>query len=508
MIKRILILAVVRLLSAALSVGAASVTPSSAAGYIFTTPLFPGSIRGEVMGNPPAYYDVRCEDIDWLFEAYTERLSLIYGIMPYQQTHLDPSFGKWPLAATNNFFQWTTAVDAAGDKNVVVGYSLVTNAPQFSSIQDIYSAYGQMADTFRRDKLAYDIGNNSYRQRYIDSDAELSGSARAAYDFSSPNYFTNVTFSVVLTNSLVTNATYILMPMTNGTTSVFTNRWTAEFEYVSTNAVTNVVEACPLDYCHVSEGQFPCCPGLIELETALIRPRRDGVTAQMYDALRSAVRLAEESAPTNVAPGIIKYHLFEYNEVGFSTNGTSTVVDTNEHYNAYYSLSGEHPKHYSWNTETREYEVFYDIDTYEQRTPAYQAIVPTRFSSDIVSTGGTERVEIEAAFAVVKFMYTLQHQEGGRTNLHLVTDSFIYKITVVPITFKKELDLSEPVARAFVTLNSISLCAESAAANSVNFPQNPSGYTSDYGVYEYWSADCTKVVIIYRTHPSSKFSSW
>lgn len=508
MIKRILILAVVRLLSAALTVGAASVTPSSAADYIFTTPLFPDSIRGEVMGDPLAYFDPRGEDIDWLFEAFMERYALVNVRMWDQWTHTKPSFGEWPLSDTNNFYRWSTAVDANGNTNIVVGYNLVTNAPRFSlSVQNADLALHDMADTFY-EALGYETGEFGYLSRYLDGGAALESSARAAYDnFGAPS-FTNVKFSVSWTNSIVTNINYVSMPMTNGTTSVFSNTWTATFYHPATNAVTNVWLASIIDFCHDGDGPFPGLPNAPELRDAVTRPSHDHFTKPMYDALRAAVRLAEEASITNAAPGISNYLHSVYNEIGFTTNTTSITIDTNEYFSARFYISCNQTRKYQWNQETQQYEVLYDLLVSESRTPNYQAVAPTRFSSEIVTTGNTERVEIEAAFAVVDFFYSLYHQEGGRTNLHWVADAIVDKIVVVPVAFNNHLDISESDARAVVTLDSRSLCEDAASAAGVPAPPEASGYTPSQGTDSYWSVDCNSVVIIYRTKPSSMFNSW
>ena len=107
----------------------ATVTPATANGYHFSTPVYPAHIRGVVMGDPPAYLTPRREDLDWLAEAARERIALRGGRIPNPDTHLYPEFGMWDLSATNRVHAWATAVDAVGTTNVVVGYHLVTNTP-------------------------------------------------------------------------------------------------------------------------------------------------------------------------------------------------------------------------------------------------------------------------------------------------------------------------------------------------------------------------------------------
>lgn len=510
MMKRILILAVVRLLSAALPVGAASVTPSSATNYIFTSPLFPASIRGEVMGYPPAYYDPRGEDVDWMFEAFKERFALIDGEMPSLETYLKPSFGRWDISATNRLIRWSTAVDASGVTNVVVGYNLATNAPRFTlANQNVKTLYDNIPSIFFARALGYDTGATpGYRSYYLDGSAELATSARPTYPYGHSPSFTNITSSVGYTNAISSNSTTIEMPMTNGTTSVFTNMWFATLSLPVTNSVTNVVEACPLDYCHAGNGPFPGFPDALKFSIAKSWPTRYGFVAQAYSALRSADRLAEEASITNAAPGMELFTHWVYTEPGYTTNETTTTISTNEHFSSEYSILGSQEKKYAWNSETQQYEAFYDIYVSEKQTPEYQAVAPTRFSSEIITTGHTERVELEAAFAVVELFYSSSHQEGGRTNLHWVADDSLDEIVVVPIAGNNHLDLSEPVARATVTLNSRSLCEEAAGAAGVPQPPEAGGFTPVQGTDSSWEIDCKKVVLIYRTKPSSKFNSW
>lgn len=509
MIKRILILAAVRLLSAALSAGAASVTPSSASGYIFTTPLFPDSIRGEVMGDPPAYFDPRGEDIDWLFEAFMERHALINGMMWNPRTHTKPSFGEWPLAYTNNFYTWSTAVDAAGNTNIVVGYNLVTNAPRFSiGKQDVKLAYELFRDEFFwLNKLGYQTGQfNAYRNYYL-GDAPLLVGPRVAHDYYDSLMFTNVNHSISTTLQTVTNVSYIVMPMTNGTSSVFTNRWTASVEHLVTNSVTNVVAATPLDYCHTDNGAFPGSQNDLTPGPPYYG-RLGGDLSIMYDALRAAVRLADETSTTN----LVKYvsgSASSYEE----DDGTTTVhpwsAFTNLTQTAEYSISGDHTVwSYSWNEDSHAYDVYYRVYVTEDVTEAYEAIAPTRFKSDLVTTGGVVRVEIEAAFAFVEFEYTKHLQEGTAPNYTTVLDVDIDKLVIVPLE-SYSLDITHKDALARIQIDAQDLSMKAAAASGApEPPRSAKGYVPPKGEIHEWDMDCKGIVLIYRTHPSSKFTDW
>ncbi len=509
MIKRILILAVVRLLSAALSVGAASVTPSSASDYIFTTPLFPDSIRGEVMGDPPAYFDPRGEDIDWLFEAFMERHALINGRMWDPLTHTKPSFGEWPLSDTNNFYRWSTAVNASCATNIVVGYNLVTNAPRFSiGNQDVKLAYELFCEEFfGLNKLGYQTGQfNGYQNHYLDGDAPLISAARVMRDYYDYPMFTNENHSIRTTLQTVTNVSYIVMPMTNGTTSVFTNTWTAPYYHLVTNSITNVIAAFAIDYCHAGDGPFPGFPN----ETAFyngLRSRRDGDLSVMYDALRAAVRLADETSTTNLVKyvhGSASSYEDEDGTIIYPWSASTNLTQTAE-----YSISGDHTVlAYSWNEDSHAYDVYYRVYVTENVTEAYEAIAPTRFKSDLVTTGGVVRVEIEAAFAVVEFYYRKWHEEWTAANSDNVLDVDIYKLVIVPLQ-SHSLDLAHKDALARIQIDAKDLLMKAAAASGApEPPRSAEEYVPPKSEIHIWSVECKGIVLIYRTHPSSKFSSW
>lgn len=507
--RHILILAVARLLSAALTVGAASVTPSAAKNYIFTTPLFPDSIRGEVMGDPLAYFDPRGEDIDWLFEAFMERYALVNGRMWDPGTHTKPSFGEWPLSDTNNFYRWSTAVDANGNTNIVVGYNLVTNAPRFSiGNQDVKLAYESFVEEFFwRNKLGYQTGQFTGYQNYYLGDAPLLVSPRVAHDYYDSPMFTNVNHSIRTTLQTVTNVSYIVMPMTNGTSSVFTNRWTASVAHLVTNSVTNVVAATPLDYCHTDNGAFPGFPN----ETAFnhgLRSRRDGDLSVMYDALRAAVRLADETSTTNLAK-YVHGSASSYEDDDGTTIVYPWSASTNLTQTAEYSISGDHTVwKYLWNEDSHAYDVYYRVFVSENVTEAYEAIAPTRFKSDLVTTGGVVRVEIEAAFAFVEFEYTKHHQEGTAPNYANVLDVAIDKLVIVPLE-SHSLDITHKDALARIQIDAQDLSMKAAAASGApEPPRSAEGYVPPKSEIHEWDMECKGIVLIYRTHPSSKFSSW
>ena len=506
MIKRILILAIVRLLSAALSVGAASVTPSSASDYIFTTPLFPDSIRGEVIGDPPAYFDPRGEDIDWLFEAFMERHALINGRMWDPLTHTKPSFGEWPLSDTNNFYRWSTAVNASCATNIVVGYNLVTNAPRFSiGNQDVKLAYELLSEEFfGLNKLGFQTGQyNGYRNYYL-GDAPLIGGPRVAHDYYDSPMFTNVNHSIRTTLQTVTNVNYVMMPMTNGTTSVFTNRWTATYYHLVTNSITNVIAAFAIDYCHAGDGPFPGFPNETAFEHGL-RGRRDGDLSVMYDALRCATRLAETTAFTGRTQRVI-FTRSKYSD----DNGSIISSDsyTNETYSASYAFSADGTDGYGWNSDNQEYDRYDDFWVSEDVATPYEAVAKTRFKSDIVTAGGTVRVEIEAAFAVVELSFAKWVSDWNPPSSDSTLKESVHKLVVVPLSsYTLDTSTQEALARVYIDIKYLSREAVKVSG-APNIPENPAVYEPPDDEVIFWRAECPSIVLIYRTHPSSKFSSW
>lgn len=480
---------------------AATVTPSSAADYIFSTPLFPASISGKVIGAPPEYYEPRGEDVEWLFEALEERLALESGEAPPASIYSIPQLGKWSLSETNRFYTWATAVDASGVTNVVVGYSLVTNAQHAGiSVQNAQTMFSSM---FYMIPALVSSGNSGY----FDSDVALATSARAAYDSADHALFTNVSFTITYTNELFTTNVFFEMQMTNGATSVYTNRWTATYLAPVTNISTNVWEAVPLDYCHTGDGRFP----RLDIGTSAYTPISQDIVSKLtnaYSVIRRANRLADDAAPTNMSPTTMYFRRLSYSEPGFSTNSVITTTNSSGVVKASYYLSGSWTKGWAWDNDENKYVEWSDsVFVSEDSTPTYLAHVPTRFKSSLVTTGNTERVEIEAAFAVVDFTYSSSHSVGEYPNIETVTDEDVRKICVVPILFEP-LDTSLPVARGMVTLNSRSLCVSAASAAGVRGPPDADGYTPGERTSSTWLADVESVVLIYRTKPSSKFTGW
>ena len=445
---------------------AATVFPATATNYYFTTPLRPGAIRGEVMGTPPAYYTPRSEDFDWLNEAWAEREALAYiTVVPGRSTFLKPTFGMWHLSETNRFYRWVTAVDAAGVTNVVVGYNLVTNVPSSRDSPGVKFDSGIRAGSVA-ESLWNPTGSIDYRWKYLDSTAPLVADARA-YDLFADSKYTNI-YYVATYGETETNAySTIEMPMANGMVSVHTNIWTATLRAPVMVPRTNIMDYAYLDYCHAGSGPFPgyasvpplVGPGAYSMAVAL---------SNDYAAIRGAARLAESEAYAVGRP--------EYELTAFYTNGVSSGVITNyggSHYA--YELSGS------------------DGIVWERYTLplAHDITWRTRFSPWAVTTGGVERVTVEAAFAHGHLSYGTEYYGGVTLRIDVPE-----RIVVTP---------SNTYVTA--TLNSRTLLERAAAVSGVPAPPAPTDYRPS-GRGESWIIEVDTFSLVYSIRPTAKFDDW
>ena len=503
---------------------AATVTPNAASNYLFSTPLRPAHIKGLVMGSPPAYYVPRSEDIDWIEEAAAEREALRSGGFPSSEnTVLRPEFGKWDLAATNRFYRWVTAVDAAGVTNVVVGYHLVTNSPAslFNRAvidrENLNTRVGMAAGD-----LWNPIGSMEYRYGYLSTNATLTLGAKLCKE----GIYTNI-YSVAGYTNVWTNATStISMPMTNGTVSVHTNTWTATKHFPTTFTITNVCAILPFDACHSGDGPFPGYTNAPPLNSLF--PSAPVAFSNDYAALRGAVRLADSlRTPTN-APAKRIYSLKERgvqytNEIYSSYAAITPTPWTNNYTRTYTNLNEAswcdyvfRREHQVWDvtvnyyTEPDEYGNTniestvvseFSIFSEENRAPGDTAVFKTRFTSSLVTTGRTMRVEAEAMYAAVEFQYSNYHITNSEDRVEIRTNVVVRLAGPV-------LDVSETNATVKVSIDERAICV--AAAQAAGAPAPPSSLDGDPGEGrgESWNCDRTGYYIFYRTHPSSKLDGW
>jgi len=501
MIKRILILSVVRFICATLTVGAATVTPSSPSNYLFSTPLYPAHIRGEVMGTPPAYRVPRSEDVDWIAEAYGERRALGFGEMPAPGTSVRPEFGKWPLSETNRFYRWATAVDVSGVTNIVVGYNIVTNdvqSPFSIDTHGIKNVYRRLDYYLYYSFLWNPTSEDSY---FLDPTAPTSGVARVAPKFWDTHSFTNTYLSPTVEGVPTNSFSTIEMPMTNGTVSVYTNQWGKTRWRPVYFVITNVATTRPLDYCHAGAGQFPgYTNSMNSLGDLGFRP---GVFSNLYNTLRCATRLADTTGITGRSERVNFTHR-KYSDKDNTIY--STDVTTNTETWANYSFSADGQDAYSWDgSGYAKYDCYW---VRESITAPYEAVAQTRFKSDLVTTGAAQRVTIEAAFAVVSFSYDKGVFIGGPPNWESEYEVYIDNHVVVPLA-TYALDLSGEYALARVRVDIKSLLSQAARASGApQPPANPAEYVPPDGEFLDWVASCEQVVLIYKLHPSSKFDEW
>lgn len=504
MMKRFLILAVVRILFAALPVGAAAVYPSSPSNYLFSTPLWPAHIRGDVMGTPPAYRVPRSEDVDWIAEAYGERAALANGEMPSRGTSTRAEFGVWPLSETNRFYRWATAVDASGVTNVVVGYNIVTNDPASPfnlNSPKIRTLYGQ---------LDYYLGNNLLLWNptgdgaaYLDPDATLSDVARAYKYYNAPS-FTN-TYLYPKTETVTTNSTSTIeMPMTNGTVSVYTNHWSVRQYLPAYGVLTKVATARPLDFCHVGAGQFPgFTNSMNSLGDLGFSP---GVFSNLYCTLRGATRLADTA---DIITRTNYISISRQKHTDGSGSITTTSATTNSDFSAAFYFDADGRDSYSWNSEKQEWDVYDKFYVSKGASIPHEAVLETRFKSELVTTGGASRVTIEAAFAVVEFEYDKYVVVGEPPYPDTVLDVYVHNNVVIPLANFTLYCSTTNYVMASVYIDMNALCNSAASASGVpSPPENPAVYVPQNDEDTVWKAGCERIVLIYKLHPSSKFNDW
>ena len=503
--KRFLILAFC-LSCAALSAGAASVTPSTAAGYIFSQPLYPWTIRGEVMGTPPAYLVIRSEDIDWIEEAVSERQSLISGSMPTPGTSLSPVFGTWPLSESNRFVKCSTAVDAEGVTNIVVGYTIVTNNALTREINtsNIRSDY-QKLNTWLWDTYAiWNIDNSPSGP--LDGSVALQESARVAYPVSAHDPAITNVYLIPNVESVPTNEfSVITLPTTNGVSGVFTNSWsTTIYRRGEGTVVTNVNQAYPTDYCHEGDGRFPgYVVGYDRMHTEEVG-FDPGAFDCLYEALRGDVRLADSRSQTNILEYVYYSRIKTADKYG-ATISTHTTTNTSS--TLQYSIGGSSGYSYEWNQDEGTYDLYYGYSVGMDKTLPGNAIVITRFKSDVVTTGGFHRVAIEAAFAWVEFTYMKWVDHAPPPYPDFTNEVNIANMVVVPLVGGATLDLDGPDALASVYLDMQGVANLAAAASGA--PQPPGrNYEPPMNEEHSWNTELKGIVLIYKITPSTKFNGW
>lgn len=466
---------------------AATVTPASATNYYFSTPLRPGAIRGEVMVSTPTYYVPRSEDIDWIAEAYGERAALNGSYSrPGSSTFLLPSFGTWDLAETNRFYKYVTAVDPAGVTNIVIGYNLVTNSPPSGYSPGPYLGSGVRAGTL----ASYLWNPTADRHSFLEPSAQLVEDARVFEGGS--HYYTNVYYVSGFDFSETNAASVVEMPMTNGTVSVYTNKWYEPVNTPVSTPFTNVIGYLIIDFCHTGVGIFPCYTNVPPMTPAY--HSMPEVLSNDYAAVRGAVRLADFESDLNTYP-TPEFRLSRT----YLDGAEEPPLRTNRNYTSkyYYSFSGTGLQW--WDGDSQTYIPHTEVEERYTLPLAHNTTLVTRFSPWAVTTGGVERVSVEAAYVEAECFYGPPSQSG-------LSDQFY---AVLRVDAPERLTVTPSNTCVTVTLNARNLADRAfSAAGKPAIPQDLTAYELDPDYAESWSFDAHYFILIYRIHPTTKFDDW
>ena len=431
-------LAAIRLLSAE------SVTPATADAYIFHKPLLTNGIRGVVMGWPPAYRVIRGEDLDWVYEAWREREAIKNG-------------------TTNGNIAPVGAVVKRSD---VVRLGTFWNGWP----RDDYGWLDGDAEltTHRIPHPSDKVTTNVYAY------AETASITNGGYYYES---YTNG-------NSVIT------MPMTNGTTSVFSNRWSwAYYDPAQvTLEATNVHNWTILDWCQADATlPFPGntnAPRKAWAEATGHRFPTVNAISNFYQNLQSTVRLAdvfESSITYSNAPAALSIE---------GVNGTIRSTTTQAYTRATYYLSASTHTNGQWSSANESTHV----------TPA-KIYVPTRFRSYLNALGGAQRVELEAAFVDAHFYYYFNDLFSGTRTI--VETNVLMRVLSEPLVASGE--------RMYVPIpwNAKTICEQAAIGAGVDPPSGDgAAFTPGAGKSYAWYIYSFGFVFIYKITPSVKLSNW
>lgn len=440
MMKRILQIALCALVAGLLARMAnayLSVPQTSAADYIFTIPVQTNHIRGFVIDPTNHYGVIRSEDVSWIWEAWYERSAILGG--------------------STNGIPHQTGVKAK---------------------VELDNAEIPVLD------------RGSYASGWLDADAPLLSSVRL---FNGVPVTTNVCIDT-WTNylsiySTTTSVSVITMPMANGATSVFTNRWTARKVTDPNAPTTNTYTWSYIDLCHgVADAPFPGCTNAPSyawnyprgfLETYGAMPTAASF-AHAYAILKETKRLADNLLFwTNTPPFTITTETYDS---GSSTYGP--YVSTN--YLGGFEFSAQ---------------VSHDGAEITRPVAPASATVQSRFSPALNSLGGSTRISIEAAYAVCSFYY--YHYNGSST----VSSTNCYAI--VPIAATLDADTSGRYLCAKTSsLDTYSLCSQCASAAGATSPPLVATARESEHTTKFWNLSLYCIVLFYRITPAARLPDW
>lgn len=452
-----------------LAAAAATVPQQTLEDYYFSRPNMT-NLTGTVIGDPPAYNVLRREDLAWIYEAAQERQALASRSWRGPGSHIasEPRFGHWPLSSSNQFSHYVTAHEWRNghfETNIVVGYVSVTNNGTGRYWPRYYQENISLvtADTAGSGQKRYIAPNTN---DFLQGAQTLSGTIFPSH--------TNVVISIVTNypssvgwpheDNTTQHVDIVTMPMTNGTVSVHTNKWSENLRQVTTNTVTNVTAGASYDLLFVGrQPQWydkPCPPVMKWL------PRYSYIR-ECYDYLKDMRYLVDETHSTTAVP----HEIWRWDYDGDVLGGYPTTNNI-----AYYgeivaySTFGMHPS-----------------------SGSHVVALPSQFSWDVVHTGGVNRIKSATAYALIQVYADLgdEDEEGYyMVNLGEATESATPGYGGV-VVFEKAVDVRGILNAA-------------ASALGITAPSIPAdGYLSGN-----FTAVISSFFLLYEMQPHASLPDW
>jgi len=315
---------------------------------------------------------------------------------------------------------------------------------------------------------------------WLDPAAPLIGNLPVVYE--AAGYRTNTWTYADGVYGYTNSITVISMPMTNGTVSAYTNAWT---EYAVTGRVNTIYQdVTTIHMLGPDMLPLPLATNITHHGTHIMpntgpifdtaHPRAH-VFKEMFKWLRATQRLDDPmiSVTNNGVRCVTK--------IRYADGRVSTSQTTNSYLFAYYSCSSN-----AWSS-------------YDYPDP-FKLYGNSRFTSALVTTGGVLRVEIEAAYLLIGFMY--QDAEAGGSGLY---ERHSGQVAARLQTF--EMDTSGDHAVVVVTVTPEYL--REAGAFAYNLPQSmPTGdYFAPVGHRIFWQSTVDGLAVVYKVTPSARFEN-
>lgn len=414
--------------------GFLEVPQKSVSDYIFTTPLLTNDINGTVIDPYSPYGVIRSEDVDWFREAFQERICLMVG-------HISKKLG-------------------VGAQIIRPNFDVFWNGP----VRNDVNGWLDPSVTLLRSPRLIDIGK-------LDESV------------------TNIFEEAFMTNAVTNSFSIISMPMTNGTASVFTNKWSARVLSDSgmRKVTTNVVTKSLIDFCCEEVDVFPGYVktpdkpfGIVSTSNGTTGLRstyffNPGVFTNASEALQGTKRLADENKnPTNSV--MLVFEQVVDGDDGWEYSRDEGLVSQCIYY--VYTIKDQATR---------------------RRTQNYTAIIPTKFHDHIATTGNINRVSLEAVYALCSFEY-----------VHVKDNEIVTSVdTNVLLKISGSLDTSGENALVKVPLNSQSLCSDAAScAGCPAAPGLSDHREEDYGDGSSWYFSISEFIMFYAITPGTVLPIW